>query len=63
MSAGIIPAYDTFVEEYNVTMPTASYLTSIQVFAVKPISAAIAIVHLLTRKKTSSRSCFLAYPP
>lgn len=63
MSVGIIPAYDTFVEEYNVTMPTASYLTSIHVFAVKYISVAIAIVHLFIRKKASSKSCFSAYPP
>ena len=35
MSAGIIPVYDIFVEEYNVTKPTASYLTSFQVFVVK----------------------------
>lgn len=31
MAAGIIPAYDTFAKEYNVTVPDASYLTSFQV--------------------------------
>lgn len=31
MAAGIIPAYDTFAEEYHVTVPVASYLTSLQV--------------------------------
>lgn len=31
MAAGIIPAYDTFAEQYNVTVPDASYLTSCQV--------------------------------
>ncbi|KAF4772351.1 hypothetical protein HAV15_004853 [Penicillium sp. str.  len=31
MAAGIIPAYDTFAEQYNVTVPDASYLTSCQI--------------------------------
>lgn len=31
MAAGIIPAYDAFATQYNVTMPQASYLTSVQV--------------------------------
>lgn len=31
MAAGIIPAYDAFAEQYNVTVPDASYLTSLQV--------------------------------
>lgn len=31
MAAGIIPAYDAFAEEYNVTVQAASYLTSFQV--------------------------------
>lgn len=31
MAAGIIPAYDAFAEQYNVTVPDASYLTSCQV--------------------------------
>lgn len=31
MAAGIIPAYDAFAEEYNITVPAASYLTSFQV--------------------------------
>ena len=31
MAAGIIPAYDTFAEEYGVSVPQASYLTSFQV--------------------------------
>lgn len=31
MAAGIVPAYDAFAEEYNVTVPAASYLTSFQV--------------------------------
>lgn len=31
MAAGIIPAYDAFAEEYKVTVPEASYLTSVQV--------------------------------
>lgn len=35
MAAGIIPAYDAFAEQYNVTVPTASYLTSFQVRVVR----------------------------
>ncbi|KAB8233879.1 uncharacterized protein BDW43DRAFT_310878 [Aspergillus alliaceus] len=31
MAGGIIPEFDTMVKEYNVTVPEASYLTSIQV--------------------------------
>ncbi|KAK9846230.1 Sucrose/H+ symporter [Penicillium brevicompactum] len=31
MAAGIVPAYDAFAEEYNVTVPAASYLTSFQI--------------------------------
>lgn len=31
MAAGIVPAYDAFAEEYGVTVPAASYLTSFQV--------------------------------
>ncbi|KAJ5332012.1 hypothetical protein N7476_001795 [Penicillium atrosanguineum] len=31
MAAGIIPAYGTLAEEYNVTVPDASYLTSFQI--------------------------------
>lgn len=31
MAAGIIPAYEIFAEEYGVTVPDASYLTSFQV--------------------------------
>ncbi|KAE8372402.1 major facilitator superfamily domain-containing protein [Aspergillus bertholletiae] len=31
MAAGIIPAFDTMAEEYGVTVPQASYLTSIQI--------------------------------
>lgn len=31
MAAGIIPAYDMFAEQYGVTVPDASYLTSFQV--------------------------------
>ncbi|KAJ5704299.1 hypothetical protein N7493_011437 [Penicillium malachiteum] len=31
MAAGIIPAYDTLAEEYNITVPDASYLTSFQI--------------------------------
>lgn len=31
MAAGIIPAYDIMAERYNVTVPQASYLTSVQV--------------------------------
>ncbi|KAJ6031001.1 hypothetical protein N7540_001733 [Penicillium herquei] len=31
MAAGIIPAYDTLVEQYNITVPDASYLTSFQI--------------------------------
>lgn len=31
MAAGIIPAYEAFAEEYGVTVPAASYLTSFQV--------------------------------
>jgi sulfur relay (sulfurtransferase) complex TusBCD TusD component (DsrE family) len=31
MAAGIIPAYEIFAEQYGVTVPDASYLTSFQV--------------------------------
>ncbi|KAJ5712151.1 hypothetical protein N7488_006307 [Penicillium malachiteum] len=31
MAAGIIPAYDTLAEKYNITVPDASYLTSFQI--------------------------------
>jgi hypothetical protein len=31
MAAGIIPAYDTFAEQYDITVVDASYLTSFQV--------------------------------
>jgi hypothetical protein len=31
MAAGIVPAYEEFAEQYNVTVPAASYLTSFQV--------------------------------
>ncbi|QKX64687.1 uncharacterized protein TRUGW13939_11863 [Talaromyces rugulosus] len=31
IAVGIIPAFDVFAEQYNVTVPAASYLTSIQV--------------------------------
>lgn len=34
MAAGIVPAYDALAEEYNVTVPTASYFTSVQVCVV-----------------------------
>src|SRR5699024_398868 len=39
MAAGVIPAYDAFAEQYNVTVPTASYLTSFQVCMVRKGSA------------------------
>lgn len=31
MAAGIIPGYEAMAEEYNITVPQASYLTSVQV--------------------------------
>lgn len=31
IAAGIIPAYDALAEEYGITVPQASYLTSVQV--------------------------------
>lgn len=31
MAAGIIPAYDAMAEEYGVSVPAATYLTSLQV--------------------------------
>jgi hypothetical protein len=31
VAAGIIPAYETLAEEYGITVPQASYLTSAQV--------------------------------
>ncbi len=31
IAAGIIPAYETLAEEYGITVPEASYLTSVQV--------------------------------
>lgn len=31
IAAGIIPAYDALAEEYGITVPEASYLTSVQV--------------------------------
>lgn len=37
MAAGIVPAYEAFAEQYNVTVPTASYLTSVQVRSTRKI--------------------------
>lgn len=31
MAAGIIPGYESMAEEYKITVPQASYLTSVQV--------------------------------
>lgn len=41
-AAGIIPAFDTFAEEYGVSEPTASYLTSFQVCEFIPRSSIFA---------------------
>lgn len=37
MAAGIIPAYDSLAEQYNITVPQASYLTSFQVYFCSPV--------------------------
>jgi hypothetical protein len=37
VAAGIIPAYETLAEEYGITVPQASYLTSAQVGTHIPI--------------------------
>ncbi len=39
MAAGIIPAFDTFAEDYNVSVTAASYLTSFQVSGITSAKA------------------------
>ncbi|KAL3460048.1 major facilitator superfamily domain-containing protein [Aspergillus heterothallicus] len=53
VAAGIIPAYETLAEEYGITVPQASYLTSAQIllfgiapFAWKPITAVYGRYHV-----------------
>ncbi|KAL2826751.1 major facilitator superfamily domain-containing protein [Aspergillus pseudoustus] len=53
VAAGIIPAYDTLAEEYGITVPQASYLTSAQIllfgiapFGWKPITAIYGRYHV-----------------
>lgn len=52
MAAGIIPAYDTFAEEYGVSVPQASYLTSFQVCVVQ-LTIIIDVILELTDSYTS----------
>ncbi|KAL2793297.1 MFS general substrate transporter [Aspergillus keveii] len=53
VAAGIIPAYETLAEEYGITVPQASYLTSAQIllfgiapFVWKPITAIYGRYHV-----------------
>ncbi|PLB47492.1 MFS general substrate transporter [Aspergillus steynii IBT 23096] len=64
MAAGIIPAYDTMAEEYNVTVPEASYLTSIQIlllglcpFVWKPITSIYGRYHVFLFSVLGSMVC------
>ncbi|KAH8425054.1 uncharacterized protein LDX57_002803 [Aspergillus melleus] len=64
MAAGIIPAYDTMAEEYNVTVPEASYLTSIQIlllglcpFIWKPITSIYGRYHVFLFSVLGSMVC------
>lgn len=62
MAAGIVPAYDAFAEEYNVTVPAASYLTSFQVRTDAQPTRAIYNT-LANHTETPFRSCSSVYPP
>ncbi|KAI9039540.1 MFS general substrate transporter [Aspergillus affinis] len=64
MAAGIIPAYDMMAEEYNVTVPEASYLTSIQIlllglcpFIWKPITSIYGRYHVFLFSVLESMVC------
>ncbi|KAF7586739.1 hypothetical protein BBP40_008382 [Aspergillus hancockii] len=64
MAAGIIPAFDAMAEEYNVTVPEASYLTSIQIlllgltpFFWKPITSIYGRYHVSLFSVLGSMVC------
>ncbi|OGM48699.1 MFS multidrug transporter [Aspergillus bombycis] len=64
MAAGIIPAFDAMAEAYGVTVPEASYLTSIQIlvlgltpFLWKPITCVYGRYHVLLVSVLGSLVC------
>ncbi|KAJ1706630.1 hypothetical protein AFLA70_193g002480 [Aspergillus flavus AF70] len=64
MAAGIIPAFDSMAEEYGVTVPEASYLTSIQIlvlgltpFLWKPITCIYGRYHVSLVSVLGSLAC------
>ncbi|XHG07536.1 hypothetical protein AWENTII_010675 [Aspergillus wentii] len=64
MAAGIIPAFEVFAEEYGVTVPEASYLTSIQILLLgicpifwKPITCVYGRYHVLMFSVVGSMVC------
>lgn len=61
MAAGIIPAYDAFATQYNVTVPQASYLTSFQVRVVA--EEVFWILAIASRDNHQIRSCCSACSP
>ncbi|KAJ5458759.1 Major facilitator superfamily domaingeneral substrate transporter [Penicillium sp. IBT 31633x] len=64
MAAGIIPAYDAFAEEYKVTVPEASYLTSVQILLLglsplfwNPVTAVYGRYHVTLLSVLGSMVC------
>ncbi|KAJ5779912.1 hypothetical protein N7457_005072 [Penicillium paradoxum] len=64
MAAGIIPAYDAFAKEYQVTVPEASYLTSAQILLLglspliwNPITAVYGRYHVTLLSVLGSMLC------
>ncbi|GKZ24111.1 hypothetical protein AbraCBS73388_010729 [Aspergillus brasiliensis] len=64
MAAGIIPAYDIMAERYNVTVPQASYLTSVQILLLgicplfwKPITSTYGRYHVFLFSVLGSMVC------
>ncbi|PYH42287.1 MFS general substrate transporter [Aspergillus saccharolyticus JOP 1030-1] len=64
MAAGIIPAYDAMAEAYGVTVPQASYLTSMQILLLgicplfwKPLTAVYGRYHIFMLSALGSMVC------
>ncbi|RAK86341.1 MFS multidrug transporter [Aspergillus costaricaensis CBS 115574] len=64
MAAGIIPAYDIMAERYNVTVPQASYLTSVQILLLgicplfwRPITSTYGRYHVFLFSVLGSMVC------
>ncbi|PYI23136.1 MFS general substrate transporter [Aspergillus japonicus CBS 114.51] len=64
MAAGIIPAYDTMAEVYGVTVPQASYLTSMQILLLgicplfwKPLTSIYGRYHIFILSVLGSMVC------